>query len=218
MFKAVIFDYNGVLINDLPVHEEAYLMAAKEVSLPITREIIRRHISTTAQQKRELYFGDISDQTWKRIFHLKTDYYFKLITKRDLVFPEVEDVLLSLKKRYLLGLISNTSRLHFEKVFPDHLACLFQTTIFGDEVVHPKPSLEPLIKIMGRLNVSTDQCCCVGDSISDVEMAKRAGIKIFAVTTGDNSKEDLVQAGPDWILDRLSELKDRLMPPDPASG
>jgi HAD superfamily hydrolase (TIGR01549 family) len=206
MFKAVIFDFNGVLINDLKVHEKAYLKAAREVGLPLTKEIIRSYISTTALQKRKLYFGDISDETWNQIFQLKTEYYFDLVEEENLLFPEVGDVLSSLSRHYLLGLISNTPRRYFEKVFPQNLARLFQATIFGDEMRHPKPSPEALLEMMGRLKVDADQCCYVGDSVSDVRMAKKAGIRIFSVITGDSSRAELREAGSDWILDSLSEL------------
>ena len=206
MFKAVIFDFNGVLINDLVIHEKAYLKAAKDMGLPLTKETIQKYISTTALQKRKLYFGDISDKTWNRIFQLKTEYYFDLVEEKNPLFPEVGEVLNSLGRQYLLGLISNTPRRYFEKAFPQNLARLFQATIFGDEMRHPKPSPEALLEMMGRLKVDADQCCYVGDSVSDVRMAKQAGIRIFSVVTGDSSGEELREAGSDWILDSLSEL------------
>ncbi len=206
MFRAVIFDYNGVLINDLEIHEEAYLLAAKEMGFPLTREVARKHISATALQKRRLYFGDISDETWDRIFQVKTEHYFNLVEKMGPVFPEAREVLQFLSPRYLLGLISNTPRRYFEKVFPKDLARLFQATTFGDEMRDPKPNPGALIEMMKRLNVRADQCCYVGDSLSDVRMVKQAGVKIFSVTTGDNSREELIRAGSDWVLDRLSDL------------
>jgi beta-phosphoglucomutase len=206
MLKAIIFDYNGVLINDLEIHEEAYLLAAKEMGLPLTREIARKYISATALQKRKLYFGDISDATWDRIFQVKTEHYFHLIEKKSPVFPEVGEVLHFLSPRYLLGLISNTPRKYFEKIFPRDLALLFRATTFGDEMRNPKPNPGALIEMMRRLDVTADHCCYVGDSLSDIRMVKAAGIKIFSVATGDNSKKELIDAGSDWILDRLSDL------------
>jgi len=206
MFKAIIFDYNGVLINDLEIHEEAYLTAAKELGLPLTREVAWKYISATALQKRKFYFGDISDEAWDRIFQAKTEHYFALIERKSPLFPEVREVLDLLSRRYLLGLISNTPRRYFEKVFPRDLALLFQATTFGDEMHAPKPDPGALIEMMRRLTVTADQCCYVGDSLSDVRMVKEAGIKIFSVATGDNSKQELIDAGSDWVLDRLSDL------------
>jgi HAD superfamily hydrolase (TIGR01549 family) len=210
MFKAILFDYNGVLVDDLRIHEEAYLRAARDMGLSLTRETIRTYISTTSNQKRMLYFGEISGETWNQIFQLKTKYYFDLIQGENLLFPEVGDVLSYLAQHYRLGLISNTPRRYFESVFPHSLAILFQETIFGDEMLSPKPSPESLLEMVKRMGMTPDQCCYVGDSVSDVQMAKRAGIKIFSVATGGNSKKELREAGSDWIVKNLGELKERL--------
>ena len=210
MFKAVIFDYNGVLVNDLKIHEEVYVRVAQEMGFFLTREKIRQHISTSPNEKRELYFGNISDETWNRIFELKTKYYFELAREQDLLFPEAKEILPVLAQDYLLGLISNTPRGYFERIFPPHLAGLFRETIFGDEVPRPKPSPDGLLKMMGRLGLCTDECCYVGDAISDILMAKPLGVRIFAVTTGDNSRQELQEAGADWVLEGLSELQEKL--------
>jgi len=101
MFKAIIFYYNGILVDDLRFHEDAYLLAAN--GFPLALETIQRHISTTAGQKRKLYFGDISDETWNRIFELKTKNYFDLIKGENPLFPEAMDVLNSLSKRDHFG-------------------------------------------------------------------------------------------------------------------
>ncbi len=50
---------------------------------------------------------------------------------------------------------------------------------------------------MEFLSVSTNECCYVGNALSDVQMAKSAGIKIFCVTTGHNSAAELRTAGAD---------------------
>ncbi len=93
MLRVIIFDYNGVLVNDLKIHEEAYRRAGKEVGIPLARETVRRYLSYSPEQKKVLYFGDISDETWKEIIRLMARFYFDLAKKRDLIFPDVEPVL-----------------------------------------------------------------------------------------------------------------------------
>ncbi len=207
MITAVIFDYNGVLVNDLEIHEEAYIRAAREFGLPLSREVFRKHFSESPEKKRTLYFNGISDETWDRLFQTKTGYYFELAMQRNLLVPGVEEVLVSLSKRRILGLITNTPRTYFERVFPSHLTRLFREMIFSDEMVNPKPSPDPLLEMMRRIDVTADQCCYVGDSVSDIVMAREAGVRIFAVTTGDGSREELQEAGPDRVLENLSELE-----------
>ena len=210
MIRAIIFDYNGVLVNDLKIHEEAYWRAGKEMGLPLTRETVRRYLSYSPEQKRTFYFGDISDETWKEIVRLMVRFYFDLAVKRDLIFPDVEPVLTSLSARYVLALLSNTRRKFFNKIFPRKLANLFRETMFFEEIRKPKPSPDPLLEMMERLGIGTGECCYVGDSVLDIQMARSVGTKVFSVATGDNSQEELQAAGADWVGNNLSELKEKL--------
>lgn len=210
MLKAIIFDYNGVLVDDLKIHEDAYWRAGKELGMPVARETVRKYLSYSPEQKRKLYYGNISDETWEKIKQRMTRCYFDLAEKRDVIFPDVEAVLMSLSARYMLALVSNTRRKYFTRIFPRKLASLFRETMFFDEIRIPKPSPDPLLKMMERLGIGRDQCCYVGDSVLDVQMAKRGGVKVFSVATGDNSKEELQAAGADWVLNNLSELNEKL--------
>jgi len=210
VLKTIIFDYNGVLVNDLKIHEEAYWRAGRDLGFPVTRKTVRKYLSYSPGQKRKFYYGNISDEAWKRITGLMTKFYFDLTEKRDVVFPDVEPVLTSLSAEYMLALISNTRRKYFNRVFPRKLAGLFRETMFFEEIREPKPSPNALLEMMERLGTGTDECCYVGDSVLDVQMAKRADIRVFSVATGDNSNEELQEAGADWVVNSLSELKEQL--------
>lgn len=210
MLKAIIFDYNGVLVNDLKIHEEAYWRAGKELGIPVTRETVRKYRSHSPGDKRKLYYGNISDETWKQIRRRMTKFYFDLAEKKDVIFPDVKVVLTSLSARYMLALISNTRREYFDRIFPRKLASLFRETMFFDEIRKPKPSADPLLKMLERLDIRRHQCCYVGDSVLDVQMAKKVDVKVYSVATGDNSKEELHAAGADLVVNNLSELNEKL--------
>jgi len=83
---------------------------------------------------------------------------------------------------------------------------LFRKTIFAGEVDNPKPSPEPLLKVIESMGIDPDECCYVGDSVLDVQMAKTAGVWIFGVARGDNSQEELLAAKADCVLGSLLEL------------
>jgi HAD superfamily hydrolase (TIGR01549 family) len=210
VLKAIIFDYNGVLVDDLKIHEEAYWRAGRELGIPVTREIVRKYLSYSPEQKRKPLYGDIPDETWEEISKVRARWYFDLAGKENVLFPDVKAVLTSLSERYVLALISNTRRDYFGRIFPKELVTLFRETMFLDEIGKPKPSPDPLIIMMERLRIGRDECCYVGDSVLDVQMAKRAGIKAISVATGDNSREELQAAGADWVVENLSELKGKL--------
>jgi phosphoglycolate phosphatase-like HAD superfamily hydrolase len=211
MIKAVVFDYNGCLMNDLSVHEEAYIRAAAEFRLPLTRETFRKYVSTSSEEKRVLFFGDIPDDLWEKIFRSKTENYFAIAREVETLFPEVPGMLRSLSKKYLLGLISNTPRDYFRRSFPPDLARLFVDTAFGDEMETPKPDPGAFLQMMGRMGVGRDEICYVGDSISDIRMARRAEVKVLVVATGDNTREELIAASPDRVMANLGELETNLL-------
>lgn len=117
---------------------------------------------------------------------------------------------MSLSARFMFALISNTRREYLDRIFPRKLAALFGETIFFDEMRKPKSSPDPLLKMMERLGIGTGECCYVGDSVLDIQMARSVGTKVFSVATGDSSQEELQAAGADWVGNNLSELKERL--------
>lgn len=210
MLKALVFDYNGVLLNDLKYQVESYWKAGRNMGFDIAQETVRRYISYPPVQKKDLYFGNITEREWKKLFGLKERYYYELIDQKNLLFPDVEKILSSLAKQYALALISNTVRSLFDRTFPRYLADLFQVTRFADELSKPKPSPEALLNIIQILNISKNECCYIGDSVEDIRMAKAAGVKIFSVTTGVCSKEELAEAGADRLVANLEELSSQL--------
>jgi HAD superfamily hydrolase (TIGR01549 family) len=204
MLKSVVFDFNGLLVNDLELHEEAYLRAAADLGFSLSEATVRQYVSCTPNEKRVFYFGDITDETWENISHRKKEYYFRLAEQRELLYPDVEEVVMQLAETYPLGVISNTTREYFERSFPEVLAGLFKETLFADEVENPKPSPEPLLKILQALGVEPEESCYVGDSLLDVKMAKAAGVRIFSVTTGYETRDELTKAGADAVFENLS--------------
>jgi len=212
MLKAIVFDYNGVLLNDLEYQVESYWKAAHDLGFHTAKATVRHYISYPPAQKKDLYFKNISESEWKKIFDLKERYYYQFIDRKNLLFPNVETLLPSLAGHYKLALVSNTVRSLFERTFPHHLAGLFQVTLFADEVNEPKPSPEPLLSTVQILGISKNECCYVGDSVEDVQMAKAAGVEIISVTTGVCSKEGLVEAGADKLIASLKELSRLIRP------
>lgn len=75
------------------------------------------------------------------------------------------------------------------------------------EVAEPKPSPAPLMEITGRLKISEEQCCYVGDSFVDMQMSKAAGISAYGVATGHSSMDELREAGAVDAFSSLTELE-----------
>jgi HAD superfamily hydrolase (TIGR01509 family) len=209
--KAVVFDYNGTLVDDVRIHAKSYWLAGQDLGFDLSMETVWRHVSQPPSQKRVLYYGEISDDRWEAVFGLKKKYYDELARGESIVFADAASALTELSKEFKLAVLSNTFRFFFDEFFPKSLAGLFETTLFFDEVKKPKPAAEPLLIVLNRLGLGAGQCCYVGDAIEDIQMARAAGAHALSVTTGGCDRAQLLTAGSEQVFDSLSEMADCLI-------
>ena len=82
--------------------------------------------------------------------------------------------------------------------------------ILGEETTHAyKPDPAPLRVAMEFCGAVPSETVMVGDSSIDIEAGKAAGVTTCAVTGGYHSREQLIAAVPDLIIDNLLELSSR---------
>ena len=64
-------------------------------------------------------------------------------------------------------------------------------------------AVEPshLEKIIRELGISPKEAGFVGDRTADVEAGRKAGMRTVAVSWGDQRREELQEAEPDFLLD-----------------
>src|SRR3989442_1520305 len=85
----------------------------------------------------------------------------------------------------------------------DHL---FAEVLGPNDVERPKPDPEMLEIIIMRIGLSPEEVVYVGDMPLDVEVGRRAGVAVFAVPTGSATRDALLEARPDRLLPRFSDL------------
>jgi HAD superfamily hydrolase (TIGR01549 family) len=207
--KAVIFDYNGILVNDLNLHEQAYLEVAKRHGKKLDIAELRKTMSKTTIEKIIMIAGTDDKEVIERLLKEKEDLYFEL-ARRGVLFPKTEDVINSLYKRYTLAITTNSNRRQFYTVFPDELIKKFKIIYTYEDIKNPKPAPDSILDIMGELGVEKHEACYVGDTPSDMYAAKNAGILAIGIPTGTDTKEQLIEAGADIILNSLDELEKQL--------
>jgi HAD superfamily hydrolase (TIGR01662 family) len=124
------------------------------------------------------------------------------------VFPGTRDTLLRLRSGSIkLAVLTNSGRKAAYKVLrkADVLDC-FEFVFTREDVDMMKPSPEGILKAVQRLSLSKDDVYYVGDGLLDIQAAKRAGLKVVSVATGNYTEERLKQEGADFVLSSLEEL------------
>ncbi len=83
----------------------------------------------------------------------------------------------------------------------------FFADIFGKERVGEVGYYHHIfLNPMDKLNIEKDQAIAMGDTATDIQAAKKAGIPVIACSWGKEDREDLIAARPDFIADTPEEL------------
>lgn len=79
-----------------------------------------------------------------------------------------------------------------------------------DEVEHPKPAPDLALLLMERLGARPEETVVIGDTVYDLQMGRAAGCRTVGVTWGNQPREQILTASPDWTVDRFPALLDIL--------
>jgi phosphoglycolate phosphatase len=113
--------------------------------------------------------------------------------------------LLKLKENgCVLGILTTNSRENVTEFLKNNDLELFDF-IYSGRAVFGKSRL--LKKLMKDKTIPHDDPIYVGDEIRDVEAAKKAGIRVIGVSWGYNSKNALLKAKPDHVIENPEEIE-----------
>lgn len=84
----------------------------------------------------------------------------------------------------------------------------FKTGGFGEDSLSRFGIAEiALEKAINEFNNEFDEIFVIGDTILDIKTARHIGAKIISITTGSNTREELLELKPDYIIDNFSEIE-----------
>ena len=124
------------------------------------------------------------------------------------LFPHVMETLVALKESgYELTIASSRSYGSLKEFLQEMGIAPYISYVLGaNSVTHAKPHPEPVLKTMADMGFTADETIVVGDMPVDIQMGKGAGAYTCAVTYGNASREELIAAGADHVIDDFSEL------------
>jgi phosphoglycolate phosphatase len=208
--KLIIFDFDGTLGDTRRNIVTTMQMTIKELQLPSRTEAeCASTIGLPLDGCFRALFPDIQDdliprcaETYRRIFNEN----LQKITPE--AFPGVVKTLKTLKEQGLvLTIASSRSRNSLTELTRDMgIADYISYLIGADDVKEAKPKPEPVLKTLTAMHYAASETLVVGDMAVDILMGANAGTKTCGVTWGNGTREDLKEAGADFIIDRMEEL------------
>ena len=214
--KTCIFDLDGTLTDTLESITYSVQETLKEMGLmPITKEQCCAFVGNGARVLIEKSLDAGGDKKAARIEEGMEVYgriFDENCTYHVTPCEGVPEMLYKLKKKGVkLAVLSNKP--HCQAVKAVHAIYgekLFDWVQGQKDEIPRKPDPAGVFYVAKKLGVDYKECLYVGDSEVDVVTGKNAGVKTIAVTWGFRTKEELMIAGAQYMIDKAEKLQEYL--------
>lgn len=202
--RTVLFDLDGTLIDTNELIITSFEHTFKHYNLTYTREEVMGFngpplIETF--QKINPAKADLMMETYREHNLYNHDHFVK-------AFSNVLETIEKLRDNHIqLGIVTTKmSKSVNMGLSLTGLDKFFETVITLDDVVHPKPHPEPVMKAMKELNAKADATLMVGDNFHDIDSGRNAGVKTAGVAWSQKGKEHLLEYNPTYMLEDIRDL------------
>ncbi|QDZ39309.1 HAD family phosphatase [Euhalothece natronophila Z-M001] len=219
--KAVLFDFNGVIINDESLHQEL-----------IEEILLGENLRPDAKEHNEVCLGRsdraclasilerrgrvVTQEYLEQLLEKKaTKYRQTLEAQEELpIYPGIESFIRDLwGSGLILALVTGARRQDVEYILERlKISNAFAVIITSDDITASKPdpegyltAVEKLNQQYADLNLKPENCLVIEDTPSGIEAAKRAQMQVVGVA--NTYPFHMIQRQADWSVDYLQELE-----------
>lgn len=216
MIQAVIFDFDGVIVDSEPLHYKAFQRVLEPLGAGFSWD-----------DYQETYMGfddrDAFREAFRRAgYELDESRLFELIDEKAALFqlvsaegvtayPGVCELVRAISGTLPLAICSGALRSDIEPILATlGLSGCFNTIVTADDVPQSKPDPASYIEAVKRLrfcfpevHISPDRVVAIEDTPAGIASAKGAGINVVAVT---NSYPAAELTGADAVVASLAGL------------
>lgn len=185
-FSAIIFDFNGVLLWDAPLHEEAWQAAALELrgsKFSDEEFLVHVHGRPNSHILSHLLDRPVHGQELLDLIQFKESMYRRLCLENPKTFtlsPGARDLLNFLVKRGTPITIATASEITNLNFFIKHLGLDewfdVDLIVYDDGFLPGKPEPDMYELAAKKLGQPSEQCIVVEDALSGFKSAYAAGI------------------------------------------
>jgi len=185
-FEAILFDFDGVLLDSEPVHCDCWREALAPLGVAVTWEVYAANCVGASDRDMMRIFANLrhppADPSllWGQYERKK-----QIFRERMAVDPPfaagVAEFFGELSKDYRLGVVSSSARAEIEPLLEAAgLRRYLDTTVCGEDVERHKPAPDPYL-LAGRI-LGIQRALAVEDSPAGLESARAAGFEAVRVT------------------------------------
>jgi phosphoglycolate phosphatase len=213
MIKCAVFDLDGTLLDTLTTIAYYCNKTLETLKLePIEKEKYKYFVGEGARLliKRILEYREfsVSEERLEEILENYLSSYNKNPEYLTAPYEGIPDLLKSLKEKGIaLAVLSNKPESSvlplIEKFFPENTFAIIKGQ---RDDIPKKPDPTALFDILKKLNATPHECLYVGDTSTDMQTGKNAGVKTVGVLWGFREKEELIKTGADLLATTPKEI------------
>ena len=202
MLNAIIFDFNGVISDDEPIHLSSMLRVLEEEGIRIPlEEYSSKFLGRDDRDCFQLAFEQmgrfINSEELSSLIQRKSAYYRQSIQRELKIFPGVVSFIRQAGLYYELAVASGALRSEIEFVLGRlGLRDQFRCVVSSHDIDRGKPEPDIFLKALEGINSSGQrgtifppECLVIEDSQAGVQAALSAGMRCLAVTNTYSAKD-----------------------------
>ena len=211
MLSAVIFDFDGVIVDSEPMHFKAFNEALKPTEKSITWEdYCEIYIGFDDRDAFKAIFkangAKLSTRDMKRLIAVKAEAFQLLIQHGDASpLPGAIELIKSIPVRLPVALCSGALRADILPILKNlGIDNAFTVIVTAEDTPKSKPDPAPYKLALEKLNITdAATALAIEDTPAGIMSAKKAGMKVLAVT---NSYDQDYLMEADSITDSLENV------------
>lgn len=215
-YLAVLYDMDGTVLDTLEDLKNAASAAMRAFGRPpLTLEQTRRYVGNGSRRLIEQALGEGADEAEvERVLAWYKPWYNAHCRICTRPYPGILPLMARLKEAGVRqAIVSNKPDPTVRALAEDFFPGLAELAV-GEresEGIRRKPWPDMLDAARERMGLRREDCLYVGDSEVDVLTAKNAGLRCAAVSWGFRSREQLIAAGAEILIDTPEALGDLVL-------
>ncbi len=182
--KAVIFDMDGTMVDNMMVHHRAWQRKLAELGLEMDLEQVRQEIHGVNKQILERLFGNrFTNEDRDRIAGEKEEEYRKIFRDELKLIDGLDGFLEVLRSEGLpMGIGSAAPAENVDFVLDElDIRGLFKVVKHAGDVVKGKPDPEIYLKVAAGLGVDPKECVVFEDTPTGAKAGSAAGCQVVVI-------------------------------------
>lgn len=196
MIKLVIFDFDGVIVNEYAKHYEFLSKRIRELTEEEFKWIFEGNFHERLENFKDRDLGKDEKNNLN-------EYKKTIKIKSDMV-----EFLKKLSKRYKLGIITSARESGTNSLLKN--SGLEKTFVFVYGTETNKSKVEKFKRVFSEFDFKPEECIFVTDTVGDVLEAKKVEVKSIAIDFGYHERERLEKVKLFKIASSFSEVEELL--------